>query len=77
MDGFGRLAQGAIEEVIEFRPVSSWHTACNPPGLYVRLPGASGKMALPSFRLDQGCKIASERGAGRRLIAELATMGHL
>jgi hypothetical protein len=39
--------------------------------------GASGKTALPSFRLDQGCKIASERDAGRRLIAELATMGHL
>ena len=28
LDGFGRLAPGAIEEVIEFRPVSSWHTAC-------------------------------------------------
>ena len=49
LDGFGRLAPGAIEEVIEFRPVSSWHTACNPPGLYVRLRVPRARRRCPLF----------------------------
>ena len=37
LDGFGRLAPGAIEEVIEFRP---WHTAC------LRVPRARRRCLL-------------------------------